>query len=50
MLFRSIPGASRPERLAEDRAAIDEQVPVDFWRELREAGLVDSAAPLPGGA
>jgi len=45
-----IPGASRPERLAEDRAALEEKVPADFWRELREAGLVDPAAPLPIGA
>jgi D-threo-aldose 1-dehydrogenase len=42
-----IPGASRPGRLAEDRAALEEQIPVDFWRELRQAGLVDPAAPLP---
>jgi D-threo-aldose 1-dehydrogenase len=45
-----IPGASRPERLAEDRAALVENVPAGFWRELREAGLVDPAAPLPGAA
>ncbi|GGF61742.1 aldo/keto reductase [Azorhizobium oxalatiphilum] len=45
-----IPGASRPERIAEDGAAFREQVPADFWRELRAAGLVDLAAPLPGGA
>ena len=44
-----IPGASRPGRIAEDRAALDENVPGDFWRELREAGLVDSAASLPAG-
>ncbi|WEK45260.1 MAG: aldo/keto reductase [Candidatus Andeanibacterium colombiense] len=43
-----IPGASRPERIAEDRAALGEKVPADFWLELREAGLVDPAAPLPG--
>jgi D-threo-aldose 1-dehydrogenase len=42
-----IPGASRPARIAEDRAAIDETVPADFWRELRAAGLVNPAAPLP---
>lgn len=42
-----IPGASRPGRIAEDRAALDEAVPSDFWRELREAGLVNPAAPLP---
>lgn len=45
-----IPGASRPERIAEDRAALEEQVPADFWRELRATGLVNPAAPLPAGA
>jgi D-threo-aldose 1-dehydrogenase len=44
-----IPGASRPERIAEDRAALEEKVPADFWRGLRQAGLVNPAAPLPGG-
>ena len=33
--------------LAEDRAALRENIPADFWRELREAGLVNPAAPLP---
>ncbi|MFL9825786.1 aldo/keto reductase [Rhodoplanes sp. SY1] len=42
-----IPGASRPSRIAEDRAALAETVPADFWRALREAKLVDPAAPLP---
>lgn len=42
-----IPGASKPDRIAEDRAALHEVVPADFWRELREAGLVSRAAPLP---
>ncbi|KSB89115.1 D-threo-aldose 1-dehydrogenase [Caulobacter vibrioides] len=42
-----IPGASRPSRLAEDRAALQEAIPADFWRELRQAGLVDPTAPLP---
>jgi D-threo-aldose 1-dehydrogenase len=45
-----IPGASRPGRIAEDRAALEETVPAAFWQELRQAGLVDPAAPLPGGA
>ncbi|MFC5357231.1 aldo/keto reductase [Azospirillum himalayense] len=45
-----IPGASRPERIAEDRAALSEVVPAAFWHELRQAGLVNAAAPLPGGA
>lgn len=42
-----IPGASQPSRIAEDRAALNEVIPADFWRELREAGLVNPAAPLP---
>ncbi len=43
-----IPGASRPERISEDRAALDEAVPPDFWRDLHSAGLVHPDAPLPG--
>ncbi len=42
-----IPGASKPDRIAEDRAALNEVVPADFWRELRRAGLVHRDAPLP---
>lgn len=42
-----IPGASRPERIAEDSAALNEVVPAAFWTDLREAGLVNPAAPLP---
>ncbi len=42
-----IPGASRPQRIAEDTAALNEVVPAQFWRDLRAAGLVDPAAPLP---
>ncbi len=43
-----IPGASRPSRIAEDRSALDEVVPLDFWHELRQAALVHPSAPLPG--
>ncbi len=42
-----IPGASRPARIAEDGAALRETIPASFWRELRDGGLVDPAAPLP---
>ncbi|WP_454760002.1 aldo/keto reductase [Caulobacter segnis] len=45
-----IPGASRPGRIAEDRAALNQAIPADFWRELRATGLVNPAAPLPGAA
>jgi D-threo-aldose 1-dehydrogenase len=42
-----IPGASRPERIAEDRAALTATIPGAFWRELRAQGLVAAGAPLP---
>lgn len=42
-----IPGASQPGRIAEDRAALQQPVPADFWRELRQARLVHADAPLP---
>jgi D-threo-aldose 1-dehydrogenase len=42
-----IPGASRPDRLAEDHVAVKAAIPADFWRELREQGLVAANAPLP---
>jgi D-threo-aldose 1-dehydrogenase len=43
-----IPGASRPERIAEDHAALNETVPVAFWQQMREQKLVSAEAPLPG--
>ncbi|MFS2006268.1 aldo/keto reductase [Duganella sp. CT11-25] len=43
-----IPGASRPERIAEDHAALNEPVPAAFWQEMREQKLVAPDAPLPG--
>jgi D-threo-aldose 1-dehydrogenase len=42
-----IPGASKPDRIVEDRAALEEAIPADFWREIRQAGLVNPEAPLP---
>jgi D-threo-aldose 1-dehydrogenase len=42
-----IPGASKPERIAEDGAALAERIPAEFWRDLRKAGLVNPEAPLP---
>ncbi|WP_175782889.1 aldo/keto reductase [Burkholderia anthina] len=42
-----IPGASRPARVAEDVDALHATIPADFWREMREQGLVAPTAPLP---
>lgn len=41
-----IPGASKPERIEEDHAAVKEVIPADFWRELREQGLVAANASI----
>ncbi|QCQ91378.1 aldo/keto reductase [Rhodococcus sp. SGAir0479] len=43
----AIPGATRPSRITEDTAALDQSVPAAFWHELRARGLVNPAAPLP---
>jgi D-threo-aldose 1-dehydrogenase len=42
-----IPGASKPERIAEDHAALNTVIPGDFWREMRKQNLVAPDAPLP---
>lgn len=43
-----IPGASKPSRIAEDRAALTTSIPGAFWHELRRQHLVSPDAPLPG--
>ncbi|WP_416520727.1 aldo/keto reductase [Streptomyces achromogenes] len=45
-----VPGATRPSRIAEDVAALNERIPAAFWHDLRAAGLVSPAAPLPDAA
>ncbi|MFD9434157.1 aldo/keto reductase [Streptomyces sp. NPDC060002] len=45
-----IPGATRPSRIAEDTAALNETLPAAFWADLRAADLVSPAAPLPHSA
>jgi D-threo-aldose 1-dehydrogenase len=42
-----IPGASKPERIKEDHAALKAKIPAEFWRDLRKQGLVAPNAPLP---
>jgi D-threo-aldose 1-dehydrogenase len=42
-----IPGASKPERIAEDYAALNTTIPDDFWHEMRDQHLVAAHAPLP---
>ena len=45
-----IPGASRPERLAEDLAALNSVIPAAFWYDMRAEQLVAADAPLPGAS
>jgi D-threo-aldose 1-dehydrogenase len=42
-----IPGASRPDRIKDDHAALKAKIPADFWHEMRSQGLVAPNAPLP---
>ncbi|WP_026692768.1 aldo/keto reductase [Peribacillus kribbensis] len=42
-----IPGASRPERVVEDKAALNTSIPRAFWEEMREQKLIAPHAPLP---
>ena len=41
-------GASQPERIAEDQAALHATIPAAFWADMRAAHLVAPDAPLPG--
>jgi D-threo-aldose 1-dehydrogenase len=42
-----IPGASKPSRITEDAAALQEEIPAAFWAALREEQLIDLEAAVP---
>lgn len=42
-----VPGATRPSRIAEDVAALNENVPAAFWTALRDEQLIAADAPTP---
>ncbi|QGZ59152.1 aldo/keto reductase [Paraburkholderia acidiphila] len=42
-----IPGASRPERIAENGALADSAIPAALWDELKSAGVISANAPTP---
>ncbi|MGW0796981.1 aldo/keto reductase [Streptomyces sp. NPDC002692] len=46
----AIPGATRPERIAEDIAALTERIPAAFWADLRAERLVAEDAPVPAAS
>ncbi|MFD6281842.1 aldo/keto reductase [Streptomyces sp. NPDC060209] len=43
----AIPGATRPSRIAEDVAALQERIPAGFWTAMRDEQLIASDAPVP---
>ncbi len=43
-----IPGADTPARVRQNLGNMAAPIPAAFWRELRDQGLVDATAPLPG--
>ncbi|BFT72619.1 aldo/keto reductase [Paenibacillus sp. P36] len=42
----AIPGASKPDRIVEDKVALNEKIPAEFWEEMRKEHLVAEDAPL----
>ena len=44
----TIPGAARPEEVYVTQRAFASQPPLALWLALRDAGLIDAAAPVPG--
>ncbi|MFG1709502.1 aldo/keto reductase [Nonomuraea sp. M3C6] len=43
----AIPGSTKPAHVAEDVAAISEQIPAEFWTALRQERLIAPDAPVP---
>ena len=42
-----IPGMRSPAEVAENMAMLRAPVPVEFWRDMKTAGLIDPTAPTP---
>ncbi|KHE71729.1 aldo/keto reductase [Halobacillus sp. BBL2006] len=42
-----IPGSTRPDRIKEDLAMIQRDIPKEFWDELVNRGFISEHAPLP---
>ncbi|MCY3996808.1 MAG: aldo/keto reductase [Rhodobacter sp.] len=45
-----IPGAAKPEELLANVAFIDDEIPSQFWAELKSKKLIVSDAPVPQGS
>lgn len=42
-----IPGASKPEQVADNVRAVNEKIPVAFWQQLKKEGLIYEKAEVP---
>jgi D-threo-aldose 1-dehydrogenase len=42
-----IPGGSTPEQIRQNVASMSAKVPLEFWREAKEQGLIHQDAPVP---
>jgi D-threo-aldose 1-dehydrogenase len=43
-------GARSPEQMRRNARLLDAEIPMGLWDELREKGLLDPAAPVPGAS
>ena len=43
-----IPGTRQPDRVNENFQLLQEEIPVDFWAELKAENLIRKDAPVPG--
>lgn len=44
-----IPGASRSEQVKDNMQALNTDIPAEFWKELKNEGLIYKKAQIPGG-
>ena len=42
-----IPGAKRPDKVAENARLMAAAIPAALWQELRQEALIPAAAPVP---
>ena len=42
-----VPGTRQPDRVTENLQLLAEEIPADFWAELRSEGLIREDAPVP---
>ncbi len=43
-----IPGASQPEQVKDNIQALHTEIPAEFWKELKNEGLIYEKAQIPG--